>query len=232
MIRSNSIQSYTSDQLEEEDRSQDVKFDLAPWDILGAHESLGDSQIIVAKKGDKLPLETKYKRKGSGPPVKFQVSRSLEVTPMVKPSRAEEAIRNADIVISDDVNLVHENVSGDVTDAEIVQNATTSNDQRMTSSADNSRNNPNVAVLSVANESARRDSFMSETEFLVKLSNSFSDVVIGGLDSSVRNSVADKFVSGLKLSSKENNSVINSLNQAVSEQIGSEKRPNAKLCDK
>ena len=232
MIRSNSIQSYTSDQLEEEDRSQDVEFDLAPWDILGAHESLGDSQIIVAKKGDKLPLETKYKRKGSGPPVKFQVSRSLEVTPMVKPSRAEEAIRNADIVISDDVNLVHENVLGDVTDAEIVQNATTSNDQRMTSSADNSRNNPNVAVLSVANESARRDSFMSETEFLVKLSNSFSDVVIGGLDSSVRSSVADKFVSGLKLSSKENNSVINSLNQAVSEQIGCEKRPNAKLCDK
>ena len=39
-------------------------------------------------------------------------------------------------------------------------------------------------------------------------------------------------ISGLKLSSKENNSVINSLNQAVSEQIGSEKRPNAKLCDK
>ena len=51
MKRTLSVCSFTSDQLEgQEDDVLDLDFDVAPYDIFGAHESVGS--ILVARKGD------------------------------------------------------------------------------------------------------------------------------------------------------------------------------------
>ena len=48
LTRSNSVSSFTSDQLEEDEDSCDtVQFDTAPFDITGYHE--GTCTIIIAK---------------------------------------------------------------------------------------------------------------------------------------------------------------------------------------
>ena len=65
MERTLSMQSFTSDQLDEVEQSVDFEveeFDKCPWDIMGEHDNVG-GVIIVASKGEKLPLETKYKMK-------------------------------------------------------------------------------------------------------------------------------------------------------------------------
>ena len=62
MEKSLSVASFTSDQLDdEENEDSEFEYNAAPWDVLGGHESVGT--IVVAKKGEKLPLETKYKRR-------------------------------------------------------------------------------------------------------------------------------------------------------------------------
>ena len=58
MKRTLSVCSFTSDQLEgQEDDVLDLDFDVAPYDIFGAHESVGS--ILVAREGECLPLTTK-----------------------------------------------------------------------------------------------------------------------------------------------------------------------------
>ena len=61
----------------------EFEYDAARWDVLGGHESVGT--IVMAKKGEKLPLETKYKRrKLTDVAVKFYVSKSLQVVSVEK----------------------------------------------------------------------------------------------------------------------------------------------------
>ena len=59
MEKSLSVTSFTSDQLDTEgsEMFEDVEYDDAPWDEMGKHKSVG--AIVIAKKGEKLPLETK-----------------------------------------------------------------------------------------------------------------------------------------------------------------------------
>lgn len=57
----------------------DLEFEEAPYDNYEEHVSVG--RIILAKKGEALPLTTKYKRKTpSYVPVKFTVDKFLNVT--------------------------------------------------------------------------------------------------------------------------------------------------------
>ena len=81
-VSESSVKSFSSDQLEDEFVvDDDLEYDIAPYDVFGEHESIG--QILVAKKGDALPLTTKYKRKDSNSvPVKFHVTRMLDVIPI------------------------------------------------------------------------------------------------------------------------------------------------------
>ena len=54
-----SMASISSDQLDEE--TLDLEFDVAPYDIMGEHDSVG--VITVATKGETLPKTKGYKRK-------------------------------------------------------------------------------------------------------------------------------------------------------------------------
>jgi hypothetical protein len=71
-----SMASISSDQLDEE--TLDLEFDVAPFDIMGEHDSVG--VITVATKGETLPKTTGYKRKDrTRIPVKFHVNKKLEI---------------------------------------------------------------------------------------------------------------------------------------------------------
>ena len=82
-LRSSSITSlcsFTSDQLcdIEDIEEEDIEYHTAPWDIFGVHDT--DGQILAVKKGESLPVTTKYKRKHtSSTPVKFHVNTKLQV---------------------------------------------------------------------------------------------------------------------------------------------------------
>ena len=82
-LRSSSISSlcsFTSDQLDIEDieEDEDIEYHTAPWDIFGVHDT--DGEILAVKKGESLPVTTKYKRKHtSSTPVKFHVNTKLQV---------------------------------------------------------------------------------------------------------------------------------------------------------
>ena len=75
-----SVASVSSDALDLEDSVvQEVDCDEAPYDIMGEHELMG--QVVVARKGVKLPLITSWKiSEGCPVALKFEVSRKLEVT--------------------------------------------------------------------------------------------------------------------------------------------------------
>ena len=54
------------------------KSSFSKWDIFGVHDT--DGQILAVKKGESLPVTTKYKRKHtSSTPVKFHVNTKLQV---------------------------------------------------------------------------------------------------------------------------------------------------------
>ena len=79
--RSSSVSSFTSDQLDVEgiDEDEDLEeYHSAPRDIYGVHDT--DGEILAVKKGESLPVTTKYKRKHtSSTPVKFHVNTKLQV---------------------------------------------------------------------------------------------------------------------------------------------------------
>ena len=60
---SSSLCSFTSYQLcdiEDIEEEEDFEYHTAPWDIFGVHDK--DGQILAVKKGESLPVTTKYKR--------------------------------------------------------------------------------------------------------------------------------------------------------------------------
>ena len=200
-----------------------VEYDTAPWDVIGEHASVGGA-IIVAKKGDQLPLETKYKRKGiSSIPVKFLVSKLLEVV-------AVEKGKKLDILMENVVKEIHTNPPPSINIDEPIEAMFDVSD---TSTFDTTRDmvDDEVTKIVVESEVVEEKNFMSEAEFLADLDSRFEMIVIGGLEVGMRKSVKEKLTSDKVLLGKENNAVINSLNLAVASQFGNN-RPSAKLCAK
>ena len=230
MERTLSMQSFTSDQLDEVEQSVDFEveeFDKCPWDIMGEHDSVG-GVIIVASKGEKLPLETKYKMKaGASVPVKFLVYRTLEVTPV---ERVKKVKLNADVLDHSRENSLLEQSSLDL-DESLPQGTGKSLPQGtvIVVQASGSTGSGNQIVREASNQKASDKRFLSEAEFLVDLDNRFEEIVIDGLEVSLRNPVREKMNKNEKLLGKENNGVINSVNMAVCEQYG-KSRPSNKLC--
>ena len=71
--------------------------------------------------------------------------------------------------------------------------------------------------------------FASKQEWLSNLNSSFVDIVIGGLEVSLRDKVRHKFGSKIKLSPKENMAMVHSINHHIFKWIGNQ-RPESSLC--
>ena len=66
LISTSSVNSFNSDDL-----ADVITYSEAPWDIFGKADGIG--RVLVAKKGDSLPADTKYKTtKGSNVAVRFR----------------------------------------------------------------------------------------------------------------------------------------------------------------
>ena len=80
LIKTSSVSSFTSDQLdEEENEALEHEYDVAPYDIIGSHAGVGE--VIVARTGNVLQLVSKFFKKNGGEvAVKFQVSNQLDVS--------------------------------------------------------------------------------------------------------------------------------------------------------
>ena len=175
MERTNSLQSFTSDQLDEDEAASSldnvlVEYDTAPWDVMGEHASVG-GVIIVAKEGDQLPLETRYKRKGiSYTPVKFLVSKMLEVVPVEKGKKIDITVEN----------LVKKGHSNPPPSNSIDKSLETMFDVDDKSDADTTDKVDDKVTKNVE-EGGEDKSFVSEAEFLADLDNRFEMIVIEGL---------------------------------------------------
>jgi hypothetical protein len=222
MEKSLSVASFTSDQLDAEEKEElEEEYDDAPWDVLGEHASVGT--IVVAKKGEKLPLETKYKRrKITDVAVKFYVSKSLQVVTVEK----SKTLQNVRVVT---------NLPGVVANQHPDQNVLalpTATVEELDKSAteDIPVEQPrDIFATEGCEEEVSKRSYVGESEFLQDLDTNFEKVIIEGLEAGLRKPVREKLVSNQVLLAKENNAVINSLNLVISNQFGKEERPNSKF---
>ena len=226
MEKSLSVASFTSDQLDdEENEDSEFEYNAAPWDVLGGHESVGT--IVVAKKGEKLPLETKYKRrKLTDVAVKFYVSKSLQVVSVEK----SKTLQNVKVVTNQHpVVVTNQHPVDPVQD----QNILASNIPAAaveSAAEDIPVEQPNdIFTAEGFEEEVSKRRYVGESEFLVDLDINFEKVIIEGLEAGLRKPVREKMTSNKVLLAKENNAVINSLNLVISNQFGKEERPNAKF---
>ena len=223
MEKSLSVASFTSDQLDdEENEDSEFEYNAAPWDVLGGHESVGT--IVVAKKGEKLPLETKYKRrKLTDVAVKFYVSKSLQVVSVEK----SKTLQNVKVVTNQHpVVVTNQHPVDPVQD----QNILASNIPAAaveSAAEDIPVEQPNdIFTAEGFEEEVSKRRYVGESEFLVDLDINFEKVIIEGLEAGLRKPVREKMTSNEVLLAKENNAVINSLNLVISNQFGKEERPN------
>ena len=200
--------SFTSDQLDEMENSvneldlSDIEHDVAPWDIFGIHDN--DGQIIVAKKGDKLPLTTSYKKKNPASiPVKFHVNKKLEVVsipfepkikktivighahPISLPGQLNrvEQLNTHTTSLSDQLNRV-EQLNIRVNDQFV-------HDESLSESFKGDTN-----ILTVTEQAGKAGGtsgyveqgkqFKSHGQFLNDLANEFESKIIGGLEAGLR----------------------------------------------
>ena len=227
-----STSSFTSDQLEELDLTQeDLEYDVAPFDVYGEHGNVG--KILVVRAGDTLPLTTKYKRGISGePPVKFHVSKTLEVV----------AVEYVSKTIKE--QIVHVNPPEDLPPfanpppkEKLVVRPTSSSNTReelpgVTSSQENASGvEEEGRVQEDPHHKVVEKRFFSASEFVTNIENNFEVEIIGGLEAGLRCSVSDKMKNNVPLLPKENNAIVNSILQAVFDQYGPE-RPDKKFCEK
>ena len=239
MEKSFSECSFSSDQLEQEALTEDdVECDVAPWDIFGQHENTG--QVVVAKEGESLPLTTKYKRKSaSSIPVKFHVTKRLEVTSFEFSSKVRNSVALPSG--SSPITTIHLN-EGQSTSTSLssilpIEKQSTSNTSMEkqqptvsnTTAAMETLDNVPTAVEQRKVSASKR--FVSESAFVSDLEKNFDAKIISGLEAGFRLSVSEKMVQDLPLLPKENNAVVNSLIQAIFDQYGPEK-PDKKFCEK
>ena len=220
-----SVLSFSSDQLEEENLTADVDdlvFDVAPWDITGEHEAIG--KLVVAKKGEKLPLTTKYKRKDSkSVPVKFLVTDKLEVTPIVYESKTLLETIATHSALPKPVLQNEESIETSELPATEGSAAVEAAKESSVEGSEKVHLSPIVG---------KKPMFLSDSEFVSQLEQHFEEKVIGGMEAGLRTSVVEKVRSDKILLPKENNALINSIIQAVYEQFGGHDRPSFKLCEK
>ena len=233
LTRSNSVSSFTSDQLEEDEDSCDtVQFDTAPFDITGYHEGTGT--IIIAKEGAKLPLTTNYYKSADGKlAIKFHITDLLEVSIACEKELKKKSREK--ILFSQEVLVTTTSTSTEVGNGDSLvtvggikvgecpsQINFTSNDVEV-------RNNQEIT--GAIEQPAKTKQFRSLAEFLTNVDKDFDVLVIGGLESGLRNSVMAKLQSINALTPRENISIIHALNQVYYNEYGN-KRPDPKTCQK
>ena len=228
--------SFTSDQLDEMENSvneldlSDIEHDVAPWDIFGIHDN--DGQIIVAKKGDKLPLTTSYKKKNPASiPVKFHVNKKLEVVSIPFEPKIKKTIvigHAHPISLPGQLNRV-EQLNIRVNDQFV-------HDESLSESFKGDTN-----ILTVTEQAGKAGGtsgyveqgkqFKSHGQFLNDLANEFESKIVGGLEAGLRSQVNEKLAKDIILLPKENNAVVNSLLQNIFDQYGPEK-PDKKFSER
>ena len=70
----------------------------------------------------------------------------------------------------------------------------------------------------------------SKQEFLSNLNSHFTDIVVGGMEASMRKIVSSSIEEKRPLKGKANQAVINSINHHILEYIGRNQRPDKGLC--
>ena len=245
--------SLSSDQLEEETLTiqEDEEYDEAPFDVMGEHESVGN--IVVALRGESLPKTTKYKRKDSTCiPVKFFITKKLEVTSIefVPKSVVVKTVQvlspkstptfNSSVLTGSASLLLQNNPPSSSTLDEQAGSYSNFNladaffEEQESSSTDNTSSvidREETVVVAGPGPSNRVVPVLSESEFLRDIMEHFETKIIGGLEAGLRQSVLEKLVDNMSLLPKENNSVVNSMIQAVFDHFGPEK-PDYKFCEK
>ena len=239
-----SMKSFSSDQLDQETLAdEDFEHEVAPWDVSFNHEGVGT--ILVAKKGETLPLTTKYKRKdATSTPVKFHVTKMLDVIPIDYEPKAMVVEKVATVSTIPKPNFVNltvveeqqDNVpTGDSNINGVDKEAVAEANIQSPTVAEANIQPPTVAEAINQSPTMERSGgprFTSVTDFVMELERNFENKVITGLEVGLRSAVLVKYRQNLVLLPKENNAIVNSVLQAILDQFGSQERPAKNLCEK
>ena len=249
VIKTSSISSFTSDQLDEEE-NEALDFDVAPYDIVGSHSGVGE--VVVARTGAVLPMVSKFfKKDGGDVAVKFQVSRHLDVSVFVeRPVKKKKVpnLKQTNVGQGSESNegqhevhgVVHPHPAAADKESQIIDNL----DQTLDDSILNMNNSDvqDISDVLVGFRSGKPDNqivenlqlqsvkkFRSSAEFLTMLNLEFESIVIGGVESGYRNNIVEKMKKGEELIPTENMKVVHALNQVYHDEYGSTK-PDSRMC--
>ena len=229
LSRSDSVKSFTSDMLDEDDGHEDivVQYKKAPWDVIFKDDDIGD--VVVAKEGADLPLTTNYYKSNDGKKAfKFLVSNVLGVTVVCERDLKQKGGRPSSAKVEEnnestgDLNLSSNPPKGQERALKVVS-------EIIIDDVDANPVNVNLKAEEEEYKVEKGRKFRSLPEFLQNVDENFDKVVIEGMEAGLRKSVKKKLMSKEVLNAKENMSVVHSLNQVLFDEFGP-KRPDTKLC--
>ena len=219
------------------DDSAEREYDIAPRDVHGVHDT--DGMMLVLKKGESLPFTSRYKRKGKDSKlVKFYVNKNLQCeviaridAPNIKKRKTSEISHEKgdgagkqSPQLSSPSEKSSQSSQLSVTSEEAYSGD--DGDHRAGTSRDAGEKKSPQSPGDCAGKKLR-----NHNEFVAELYEKFDEKVIGGIEASLRLTIKQKFETDDKLNARENNAIVNSVIQCLSEQYGPA-RPDQKLCDK
>jgi len=225
MNKSSSVKSDDSTlSFQSDDLTDDKIYEVAPWDIFGDAEGVG--RVKVAKVGDNLPLTTGYKVKKDGSAqvgVKFRISEYLgvEVVKVKNLSASERDKINGSIACSSSSEGKKATPVNDEPRNNPFEEQTSKEPKEKTAAT----KEPPVGAAIVPDGPRTK----SKQEWLHDFSSKFLEIVVGGMEASIRKSVANSIHEKKALKGKANQAVINSVNHAIFEFIGNQ-RPTKEFC--
>ena len=235
-----SLCSFTSEQLDVEEIEEDEEFHSAPWDIFGVHDT--DGEILAVKKGESLPATTKYKRKHpSSIPVKFHVNNKLQVETKAYEPKPKKCLFDKK---KKSREIIPEKCDGGLrlTGEQSPQLSLPSDEGNSGGGREKSPCDEGHLGAGRSCDAGEKKSpqspgdcagkkFKNQNEFVTELDQKFEEKIIDGLEAGLRLPIKEKLENHNTLNPRENNAIVNSLIQNLSEQYGPV-RPDKKFCER
>ena len=229
---SGSRESFNSDDLNENEY-----FDFAPYDIYDESQILG--KILVASKGDALPKDTKYlSKKDADVAVRFRINKDLTIEILKKVSKIKSSGNRQVIkplIHSPSVSSLS-SFNGNLTLDESFSASSTHENATQASSDPGQtpqvRDDEDSIMLNKdpVSPSPRETLNISRKTWLEKFDANFVQIVVDGLESTLREQVRNSISNKVKLIPIENKAVIRAVNHEIYRFMGGSQRPDASLC--
>ena len=235
--RSSSVNSSGSrESFNSDDLSENEYYDFAPYDIYDESQILG--KILVASKGEALPKDTKYlSKKDADVAVRFRINKDLTIEILKKVSKIKSSGNrqvNKPFIHSPSVSSLSL-FNGILTLDESFSGSSTHENATQVSSDPGQRSQVREDEDSILLDKdpvspSTRALIISRKTWLEQFDANFVQIVVDGLESTLREQVRNSISNKEKLIPIENKAVIRAVNHEIYKFMGGSQRPDASLC--